>query len=376
MERTEKISPFIVMDIVKEAQKYPDAIHFEIGEPDLQATPEVFEALERAVKEKKLHYTESLGLITLREKVAEFYSRKYSVDVSPERILITCGTSGAFLIAYSILLNSGDRIALPDPGYPCYKNFAYLLDEEPVLIPVDRSTDYQITVEHLKGAGNIKAIQISSPSNPTGNVYDEKNLRELINYCNENGIFFISDEIYHGLVYDKRENTALEFSDDVIVINGFSKYFCLPGLRLGWMILPERLVRKAEVVMQNVFISAPTLSQYGALEAFNYEYLDKIAKTFKERRDFLYSELSEIFDIDVKPEGAFYIWANIERYSNNSYEFSKELLKEIHVAITPGIDFGKNRTEKYIRFAYTRDIEHMKEGVKRIKDYLKSRKNR
>ncbi len=370
MDRIEKVSPFIVMDIVREAQKYDDTIHFEIGEPDLVGSPKVFEAVEKAVKDKKLHYTESLGLKALREKISQFYWDKYNVEVNPDRIVITCGTSGGFLIAYSILLNLGDKIALTDPGYPCYKNFAYLLDEEPILIPVDKSTEYQLTVEQLKEYKNIKAVQISSPSNPTGNVYSKENLSSLIEYCDNNGIYFISDEIYHGLVYDKKEHTALEFSDKAIVINGFSKYFCLPGFRLGWIILPSELVRKAEIVMQNVFISAPTLSQYGALEAFDYEYLNYITKTYKKRRDFLYKELSQIFDIDVKPEGAFYIWANIEKYSNDSFSFSKEILEKLHVAITPGVDFGKNRTKSYVRFAYTKDIEHMKEGVERLKGYL------
>ena len=370
MGRLDNISPFIVMDIVRDSQKYSDTIHFEIGEPDLEASPKVYQALEKAVKDKLLHYTESLGLLSLREKIAEFYQRKYKVDVSPDRIVITCGTSGGFLITYSILLNAGDKLALTDPGYPCYKNFSYLLDELPVLIPVDKSTDYQLTTEHLKKYKDIKAVQISSPSNPTGNVYSYENLKQLVEYCDDKGIYFISDEIYHGLVYDKQEHTALEFSDKAIVINGFSKYFCLPGLRLGWIILPEELVRKAEIVMQNVFISAPTLSQYGALEAFDYEYLKKITQTFKQRRDFLYNQLKDIFDIDVKPEGAFYIWANIERYSNDSYSFSKELLEKIHVAVTPGVDFGKNNTDKYIRFAYTRDISHLKEGVERLRNYL------
>jgi len=368
--RIDKVSPFIVMDIVKESQKYKDTIHFEIGEPDLDASEKVYHALDKAIKEKKLHYTESLGLLELREKIAEFYAKKYRVDVSPDRILITCGTSGGFLIVYSILLNAGEKLALTDPGYPCYKNFSYLLDEVPILIPVDKSTDYQLTSEHLKAYTDIKAVQISSPSNPTGNIYSEEVLKELIQYCEEKDIYFISDEIYHGLVYDKREHTALEFSDKAIVVNGFSKYFCLPGLRLGWVILPKDLVRKAEIVMQNVFISAPTLSQYGALEAFDYEHLNNVTHTFKKRRDFLYSQLKDIFDIDVKPEGAFYIWANIEKYSNDSYRFSKELLEKIHVAVTPGIDFGKNNTHKYIRFAYTREISHLEEGVKRLKEYL------
>ncbi len=370
MGKLDKVKPFIVMDIVKQANQYPDTIHFEIGEPDLQPSPRVWEATEKAVKNKLNHYTESLGLYELREKISDFYKKKYSVNISPERIALTVGTSGAFLVAYTILLETNNRLALTDPGYPCYKNFAYMLDIEPVLIPIDKSTNYQLTAKKLSNYKDITAVQISSPSNPTGNIYSRENLKNLIKYCEENNIYFISDEIYHGLVYGGKEHTALEFSDKAIVINGFSKYFCMPGFRLGWIILPENLVRKAEIVLQNVFISPPTLSQYGALEAFDFEHLDKITSIYKERRDFLYSELSEIFDIDAKPEGAFYLWANISKYSNNSFEFAEKLLKEIHVAVTPGIDFGQNNTEKYIRFSYTRNIEHMEEGVKRLKDFL------
>ncbi len=370
MGKLDKIKPFIVMDIVREANKYPDTIHFEIGEPDLQPSQKVWEATQKAVENRLNHYTESLGLYQLREKISAHYKHKYGVNISPERIALTVGTSGAFLVAYTILLEKNNRLALTDPGYPCYKNFAYILDIEPVLIPIDKSTDYQLTAEMLSKYENISAVQISSPSNPTGNIYSEENLKELINYCEENDIYFISDEIYHGLVYGKKEHTALEFSDNAIVINGFSKYFCMPGFRLGWIILPEKFIRKAEIILQNVFISPPTLSQYGALEAFDYEHLDKITQIYKERRDFLYSELSQIFDIDAKPEGAFYLWANISKYSNNSFEFAEKLLKEIHVAVTPGVDFGENNTDKYIRFSYTRSIEHMKEGVKRIKNFL------
>ncbi len=370
MGRLDKVSPFIVMDIVKEASKIPDVIHFEIGEPDLQPPSSVWAETERAVKNRLNHYTESLGLPELREKISQYYYEKYRVDVSPSRIALTVGTSGAFLVAYTITLNSGERLAFSDPSYPCYKNFSYILDIEPVLIPVDKSTNYQLTVEHLKQYENIKALQISSPNNPTGNIYQKTVLKELAEYCEENGIYFISDEIYHGLVYDQNEHTVLEFSDRAIVINGFSKYFCMPGFRLGWIILPEDLVRKAEIVMQNVFISPPTISQYGALGAFDWNHLSLITETYRERRDFLYKELSTLFDIDAKPEGAFYLWANIERYSDNSYEFAKELLDKIHVAVTPGIDFGNNNTEKYIRFAYTKNIEHLEEGVKRLKEYL------
>lgn len=370
MNRLDKVKPFIVMDIVKKAQKYEDTIHFEIGEPDLQPSPKVWELAEKAVKDRLNHYTESLGLIQLREKIAQFYKEKYSVEVSPERIALTVGTSGAFLVAYSILLSSKDKLLMTDPSYPCYKNFSYILNINPVFAPVDKSTNYQLTAEQLKEFKDIKAVQISSPNNPTGNIYKKEILKGLINYCDENGIYFISDEIYHGLVYNEKEHTALEFSDNAIVINGFSKYFCMPGFRLGWIILPENLVRKAEIVLQNVFIAPPTISQYAALGAFDKQHLDKITEEYRKRRDFLYNQLKDIFNIDAKPEGAFYLWANIEKYSDNAFKFANELLEKAHVAITPGIDFGENNTEKYIRFAYTKDIEHMEEGVKRIRAFL------
>lgn len=370
MDRVDKLSPFIVMDILAEAQKLKDVIHMEIGEPDLEPSPRVLEALEKAVKERKFFYTPALGILELREKIAEFYLKKYGVEISPERVIITTGTSGAFLVAYAITLNAGDRIVLPDPSYPCYKNFAHLLDVEPVFVNVDKSTNYELRAEALKERKDFKVVHVSSPQNPTGSLYSAKTLRELAQFCEENGVYFISDEIYHGLVYEGKEHTALEFSDKAIVINGFSKYFCMPGFRIGWMILPQELVRKAEIVIQNVFISAPTLSQYAALEAFDYEYLEKVRQTFKERRDYLYSELKELFDIDAKPQGAFYIWANVSKYSEDSYEFAKRLLKEAKVATTPGVDFGKNETNRYVRFAYTRNLDELKEGVRRIKEFL------
>ncbi|WP_457569425.1 pyridoxal phosphate-dependent aminotransferase [Desulfurobacterium sp.] len=372
MKRLEGVSSFIVMDIVREAGKYEDTIHFEVGQPDLQPPPQVWEEAERAIKDGKNGYIESLGLLQLREKISEFYYKKYGVDISPSRIAITSGTSGAFLVAYSILLDFGEKILLTDPSYPCYKNFAKVLDINPVFVPVDKTTNYQLTPEKLNENSNVKAVHIPSPSNPIGNVYDEETLKKLVETAETKKIWFISDEIYHGLVYDKKEHTALEFSDNAIVISGFSKYFCMPGFRLGWIILPENLMRKAEIILQNFFISAPTISQYAALGAFDYQYLSKVTETFKERRDYLFNALSSIFEIDAKPEGAFYIWANISKYSNNSFEFAKELLEKLHVAVTPGVDFGKNGTEKYIRFAYTRNIKHLSEGVERIKNYLKS----
>ena len=371
MGRMDSVTSFLVMDIVKKAQRFNDVIHMEIGEPDLPPPPAVTEALIKAARDGKTGYTESRGILPLREKIAEFYLRMYDVKISPERIILTVGTSGAFLVAYSILLNAGDRVGMADPSYPCYKNFGYLLDIIPELIPVDASTSYRITPSILDGYHGLKALHIPSPSNPLGSMYGPEALRELIGTCERKNITFISDEIYHGLTYDSRAHTALEFSENAFVINGFSKYFGLPGLRTGWLILPEKYVRNAEIVMQNIAISVPTLSQFGALAAFEYEYLENTAEIYRARRDYLCGELSSMFTLDAKPEGAFYIWADISRYSNDCLGFAEYLLEKVHVAATPGADFGKNNTSRYMRFSYTRDIPHLAEGVKRLKGVLK-----
>ncbi len=371
MGRLDRVSPFIVMDILKEAQAIRDVVHMEIGEPDLEPPPTVIEAIERAIKEKKYFYTPSLGLWELRGRIAQHYYEYYGVDVSPSRVVITTGTSGAFLVAYAILMNAGERVVLSDPSYPCYKNFAHVLDIDPLFVRVDRSTGYQIVPDHLREIKDFSAVHISSPANPTGTLYKDDNLKSLIAYCEEKGKYFISDEIYHGLVYDRKERTALEFSQRAIVISGFSKAFCMPGFRLGWMVLPDdSLVRKAELVLQNLFISAPVLSQYAALGAFDYAYLEKVRDTYRKRRDFLYQQLKDLFDIDAYPEGAFYLWAKVEMYGIDGYTLSQKLLREAKVAVTPGVDFGKNNTEKYIRISFAKDGGTLKEGARRLRDYF------
>ncbi len=369
--RCEKMSSFIVMDIVREAKKYDDAVHFEIGQPDLPPSPLVKKALHVAVDEDRFSYTESHGLLELRELIAEDYESRYGVHVDTNQIFLTPGTSGAFLIAYGLSLKASSKLGLSDPSYPCYKNFAHLLDIEPVFMPIGKEDDYELHVEDLK-QHKLDALQISSPANPTGNIYSSENFKNLIEYCDEENIAFISDELYHGLTYESEANSALEYSLKVFVINGFSKFYCMPGSRLGWIIVPKNKLREAEMIAQNLFISAPTLSQYGALKAFDKEYLSEVKEEFKKRRDYLFAELSEIFEIDAKPQGAFYIWANVSKYTDDSFEFARELLRELHVATTPGVDFGTNKTEQYLRFAYTREIEHMKEGIARLKKYLKT----
>jgi aspartate/methionine/tyrosine aminotransferase len=363
------MSSFIVMDIVREAGKFEDAIHFEIGQPDLPPSPLVKKALHVAIDEDRFSYTQSSGLHELRVKIAQHYHKTYGLHVEPNQIFLTPGTSGAFLMAYALTLKNGHKLGLSDPSYPCYKNFAYMLDIDPVFMPIGKIDDYQLHVKDLKQY-KLNALQISSPANPTGNIYKSENLKELIEYCDSKNIAFISDELYHGLDYNTKADTALRYSQNVYVINGFSKFYCVPGNRLGWIIVPKKKLREAEMIAQNFFISAPTLSQYGALEAFDYPYLAKTKDEFKKRRDYLYSELSKIFEIDASPQGAFYLWVNVSKYTKNSYEFAHELLEKLHVATTPGVDFGVNKTEQYLRFAYTRDIAHMKEGIKRLKKYL------
>ena len=243
------------------------------------------------------------------------------------------------------------------------------MDIQPEFMPVDHQDCYQLKVEQLAGRA-IKALQISSPANPTGNIYTPERLKALNEYCMAHNIAFISDELYHGLVYDENAATALQFNPNAYVINGFSKYFCMPGMRLGWLIVPENKVREAEIIAQNIFISAPTMAQYGALEAFDEDYLAQTKQIFQQRRDFLYNELKQLFTIEFKPQGAFYLWADVSKYTDDSYAFAKQMLQEIQVAATPGVDFGNNGTRHYLRFAYTRDIEHLREGVERMKKWL------
>ena len=326
--RYEKITPFRVMDLVRRAQAFDDTIHFEIGQPDLPPAPGVKRALMEAVEIGRFAYTESLGLWALREKIATHYLHDYGIVVDPGRILITPGTSIAFMVAYVLLLPSGGTLAVSDPSYPCYRNFAYMVDAEPLFIPVGPENGYQLSPEMLEGY-DVNLLHISSPSNPTGTLYSGDNLQALSIFCRKNGIGFISDELYHGLVYGERAHTALEYSDDGIVINGSSKYFCMPGLRLGWMVLPEQLLRPAEIIAQNLFISAPTLSQYAALEAFDYNYLSTVRESFRQRRDYLYEALSPLFPIEMKPNGAFYIWCDVSKYTDDALAFADELLEKL-----------------------------------------------
>ena len=353
------MKPFIVMDIVKESKKYENVIHLEIGEPDILPSPKIKEASIKAINNNQFFYTPSKGLEKLREKIATHYKTFYDVDVNPDNIIVTTGTSTAFLIAFYF----AKKITTPTPGYPCYENFAELENKKFIKIPTN-FPNYQLNIKELQKY-DFDTLMISSPNNPTGTITE--NLEEICTFCKKNNKLLISDELYHGLVYDKEYTTALKYNKDAIVINGFSKYFCMPGFRIGWVIVPNDKIRDAEIIAQNILISAPTISQYAALEAFDYKYLEYIQNEFKKRRDFLYNELKNIFPI-AKPDSAFYLWCDISKYSNNSLDFANKLLKEAKVATTPGVDFGDYKN--YLRIAYTKDLKILKEGVKRIKSFL------
>ncbi len=365
--RLDKLTPFYVMQILKEAQDYPNAIHLEIGQPDLPPSPKVAQALHAAIDEQHFSYTQTEGLYELRSLIAKHYKLRYNLTVDPDQILLTPGSSGAFLLAYSLTLDISQTLSIADPGYPSYKNFAAMLGIKPKFLNVTPSTNYCITPDMM---GDTHALQISNPANPTGTIYERELLKELAQKCDREGIWLISDELYHGLTYEEQPACAREFSERAIVISGFSKYFCMPGLRLGWIILPHELVDDAIKLAQNIFLSAPTLSQYAALQAFDYAYLKSVTQTFHERRDYLYAALREFFDIPTKPQGAFYIWADVRRYSDDSFAFAKHLLQKIQVATTPGIDFGQNETHRFIRFSFTQPLPKLKEAMERLASLL------
>ncbi len=378
-KRNESITSFIVMEILEKAHRLEregrDIIHLEIGEPDFDTPKPIVEAGIKALKEGKTHYTPSLGIPELREKIAAFYYSYYGIEIPPERVVVTNGTSGAFLLIMAAILDIGDELIFTDPGYPCYPNFARTFDATPVFVPVYEEENFEVSPDRLKSAlsSKTKAILIASPANPTGTLTRPEVLKEAI----EMAPFFISDEIYHGLVYEGKEHTALEFSEDVIVINGFSKLFAMTGWRLGWMIVPDNLLRTVHKLAQNLFICSSSVAQYAALAAFeeSWSYVLEMKRKYNERRRVIVEGLRNLgFGIKSTPAGAFYVFANISRFSDDSFKFAHEILDEAGVAVTPGVDFGSNRTNHYIRFSYANSLENIKEALRRLEKFLKERK--
>ena len=378
--RMQLIQPFHVMALLARARELEAAgrsvIHMEIGEPDFVTPQPLIDAGIKALQDGHTHYTPATGLWALREKIAGFYRTRYGVSIEPERVVVTPGASSALQLVLAALVDSGDTVLLSDPGYPCNRNFVHLLNGEPVAIPVGAANGYQPLPQQVSDSwtAQARALLIASPSNPTGTLLDEQTLREYHAITDQKGGSLIVDEIYHGLTYDGPASTALAVSDDIFVINSFSKYFGMTGWRLGWLVAPREVVANIDKLAQNLFLAAPTPAQYAALRAFDedvLEILDERRDEFRARRDYLLPALRDIgFDIPVNPSGAFYLYANCSRFTDDSFAFTSRLLEEAGVAITPGIDFGTNRPEHHVRFAYTTSLENLQEGVQRLAQAL------
>lgn len=378
---THLITPFYVMQLLTRAKELEsqgrDIVHMEIGEPDFSAPDAVVEAGIRAMRTGQIKYTAAAGLPQLRSALAQYYLERYAVDLPIQRLFITPGASGALLLALAASMNTGDEVLLADPGYPCYRNFVRLFGGVPVSINTDQADGHRLTWQRIHAGWNERTTGaiIASPANPTGVVLDNPTLQALCAGVNERGGFLLADEIYHGLEYGDRCASALQFSDQVFVINSFSKYFCMTGWRLGWLVAPNSHVEAIERLAQNLFISAPTHSQYAALAVLTdpdaRAELEQRRLEFQQRRDFLQKELTRLgFGVTAAPQGAFYIYANCSRFSSDSDAFARDLLEHAGVAITPGRDFGEQSATQHVRFAYTTTEERLAEGVARMEAYL------
>jgi aspartate/methionine/tyrosine aminotransferase len=373
-KKAQDISPFIVMDVLEKAQEFERrgerVIHLEVGEPDFDTPECIKEACLRAIQEGKTHYTHSLGLFELREAIAEDYWKKYRVKVSPEQILVASGTSTGLLLLFSALLEPGDEIILSNPYYPCYPNIIQFADGSPVYVDVMEKEGFQYLPEMIEEKLNsrVKGIVINSPSNPTGNVMESERMKKIVNL----GTPIISDEIYHGLVYQGEAHSILEFTDRAFVINGFSKLYAMTGWRLGYVVAPREFVRPMQKIQQNLFISACSFAQWGALAGLKEaeEDVQRMKEVYDRRRRTIIPKLRELgFGITVEPTGAFYVLANAKRFSQDSYRLAFDILKEAKVGVAPGIDFGTN-AEGYLRFSYANSLENIEEGMARLKRYL------
>ncbi len=372
--KAQDIPPFIVMDVLEKAQELERngerIIHLEVGEPDFDTPECISEAGYHAICDGKTHYTHSLGLIELREAIAEDYWKKYRVKVSPEQILVASGTSPALLLLFSALIEPGDEVILSNPYYPCYPNIIRFVDGSPVFVEVLEEEGFQYLPQMIeeKLSPRVKGVMINSPSNPTGNVMSVERMEQIARLSP----FIISDEIYHGLVYDGEAHTILEFTDHAFVINGFSKLYAMTGWRLGYVIAPKEFMRPMQKIQQNLFISASSFAQWGALAGLKEtgRDIEKMRDTYDRRRRFLIPRLRALgFGITVEPTGAFYVLANARNFSGDSYRLAFDILKEAKVAVAPGIDFGTN-AEGYLRFCYANSLENIEEGMNRLEKYL------
>ena len=367
------VDPFIVMDVMAAAAEKEAAgdtvIHLEVGQPSTPAPKGALAAAHAALDNDRIGYVAALGIPALRERIARHYREAYNTDVSPERVIVTTGSSGGFPLAFLASFDAGDRIALAAPGYPAYRNILTALNLEAVDLPTSAANLFQPTVAALEKAGRIDGLIVASPSNPTGTMVGHAEMKALADWCASNGVRLISDEIYHGIVYEGDTVSAVEVSDDAIVVNSFSKYFSMTGWRVGWLVVPQELVRPIERLTQNFFISVPTLSQHAALAAFDCsDELDGHVRRYRRNRDLLLAGLPEAgFDRFAPAEGAFYLYCDVAQLTNDSRDFCKRMLAEAGVATTPGVDFDRARGAGTLRISFAGSTAEMEEAVRRLK---------
>ena len=373
-QKSSAIPPFIVMEVMEKAasmeRQGENIIHLEVGEPDFDTPECVKEAAIRAIREGKTHYTHSLGLVELREAIAADYHKRYRSEINPDQILVTSGTSPAMLLLFMSLLEAGEEVILPNPYYACYPNFVRMVEGKPVFVTVFEEDGFQYRPEDIKPliGPKTKAIFINSPANPTGNLTPPDRMKAIAEF----GQTVVSDEIYHGLVYEGKEHTVLEFTDNALVINGFSKLYAMTGWRLGYLIVPPEFIRPLQKLHQNFFISANAFVQWAGIAALKEADADvaRMKSLYNDRRKFIIRRLRELgFGITVEPTGAFYVLANAKRYTQNSFDLAFDILQKAKVGCTPGIDFGSN-AEGYLRFSYANSIENIHEAMNRLEAYL------
>ncbi len=372
--RRSEVDPFIVMDVMEAARKAEEngqsIVHMEVGQPGTSAPAAARTALTKAMEADPLGYTVALGLPSLRSRVARLYKDWYGLTINPERVVITSGSSAGFILAFTALFDAGDRVGLGEPGYPSYRQILKALDLVPVGIPTADGNRLQPVPSDLPG--DLSGLIVASPSNPSGTMLSRTALSELIRACHGQGASFVSDEIYHGIQYGDRPVSALEISDDVYVINSFSKYFSMTGWRVGWMVVPEDHVRTIERLAQNLFICPSHASQVAALAAMDCDTeLQANLAVYAENRKLMMAGLPDAgFTHIAPPDGAFYIYADISELSNDSRVFSSEILRDAGVAVTPGLDFDPERGRNTLRFSYARSTEEIREGLKRLKNFM------
>jgi aspartate/methionine/tyrosine aminotransferase len=378
--RMDRVASFLAMDVLSAAaakeRRGDSVIHMEVGQPSAPAPRAAREAAKAALDLGRIGYTEALGMSALRERIARHYKDTYGVSIAPERVVVTTGSSAGFVLAFLSLFDPGQRVAITAPGYPAYRNILEALGIEPVTIPLTKADGWIMTADAIAKAHAEKplhGILAMSPANPSGTMIGRKALAELGETCRRLGLWFVSDEIYHGLTYGEPASTALRSDDDAVVINSFSKYYCMTGWRVGWIVVPERLVRPIERLAQNLYISPPYLSQVAALAAFDaMEELEAVKAGYARNRAYLLEELPKIGIAEMHPvDGAFYIYADIARFTNDSIGFSKRMLEEAGVAATPGLDFDPIEGSHYLRLSFAGSENDCRETVVRLKGWLK-----